>query len=91
MLYCSCKYLEIRAAHFLISFSTRLFKPELIIQNEIGKYLIVKEPSIDPPDIYLGGKVWKVVLDTGVKYWDFSLLQYVQEAVRSIRKCLEKR
>ena len=63
--------------------------PKSIIRNKIGKYFIVKEPSIGPPDIYLGGKVWKVELDTGVECWAFSSSQYVQEAVRNVRKCLE--
>ena len=65
--------------------------PESIIRNEIGKYFIVKEPSIGPLDIYLGGKVRKVELETGVECWAFSSSQYVQEAVRNVRKCLEKR
>ena len=65
--------------------------PESIIRNEIGKYFIVKETSIGPPDIYLGGKVRKVELETGVECWAFSSSQYVQEAVRNVRKCLEKR
>ena len=64
--------------------------PESIIRNEIGKYFIVKEPSIGPPDIYLGGKVQKVELETGVECWAFSSSQYVQAAVRNVRKCLEK-
>ena len=39
--------------------------PEKIIQREIRKYFLMKKESIiGTPDIYLGGKVRKVELDT---------------------------
>ena len=65
--------------------------PESIIRNEIGNYFKVKEASIGEPDIYLGGKVRKVELETGVERWAFSSSQYVQEACRNVRQCLEQR
>ena len=65
--------------------------PESIIWNEIGKYFKVKEASIGEPDIYLGGKVQKIELETGVECWAFSSSQYVQEACRNVRQCLEQR
>ena len=46
--------------------------PESIMRNEIGKYLKVREASINEPDIYLGGKVRKVELETRVECWAFS-------------------
>ena len=63
---------------------------ESIIRNKIGKYFKVKEASIGEPDIYLGGKVCKVELKTGVECWAFSSSQYVQEACRNVRQCLEQ-
>ena len=40
---------------------------EDILRHEIGKYFKLKEPSIGPPKLYLGGSVRKVQLDNGVK------------------------
>jgi hypothetical protein len=50
---------------------------EAILQNELGRYFILKEKSIRPPKIYLGGNVQKVVLDNGVECWAFGSSQYV--------------
>ena len=44
---------------------------ETVLRNEIGKYFELKESSIGPPNIYLGGKMRKVVLDNGVEAWAF--------------------
>jgi hypothetical protein len=41
--------------------------PEAIIRQELGKYFTLKEASIGPPDIYLGGKMRQVVMDNGAK------------------------
>ena len=54
--------------------------PKAIVRKEIGKYFLMKEASIEEPDVYLGGKVRKVELDTGEVCWAFSSSQYVQEA-----------
>ena len=51
---------------------------EEIIRNEIGQYFNFKEDSIGPPDIYLGGKLSKVVLENGVQAWGFSSSKYVK-------------
>ena len=40
---------------------------EHVLQDEIGKYFELKEESIGPPDLYLGGKMRKVVLENGIK------------------------
>ena len=37
--------------------------PEDILRNQLGKYFELKEESIGPPKIYLGGKVSKVQLE----------------------------
>jgi hypothetical protein len=46
--------------------------PEAILRNELGKYFKLKEASIGPPDVYLGGKMWQVVMENGAKAWSFS-------------------
>ena len=58
--------------------------------RELGKYFKIKESSIGPPDIYLGGKMCQVTLPNGVKAWAFSSSQYVQEAVRNVEEQLAK-
>ena len=55
---------------------------ESILRNDIGRYFELKECSIGPPKIYLGGQVRKVELDNGVNAWAFSSSQYVQSAVK---------
>ena len=39
---------------------------EQFLRNELGKYFELKEESIGPPNIYLGGKMSKVVLENGL-------------------------
>ena len=63
---------------------------ENILRKEIGKYFILKESSIGPPSIYLGGHVRKVELENGVKAWAFSSSQYVQAAVKNVETYLAK-
>ena len=57
---------------------------ERVLRNEIGKYFTLKETSIGPPKIYLGGKMISVELANGAKAWAFSSSQYVQEAVQNV-------
>ena len=45
---------------------------EAILRNDLGRYFELKENSIGPPKIYLGGQVRKVELDNGAKAWVFS-------------------
>jgi hypothetical protein len=54
---------------------------ENVLRNDLGRYFELKEESIGPPKIYLGGGVRKVELDNGVKCWAFSSSQYVRAAV----------
>jgi hypothetical protein len=57
---------------------------EKILINDLGRYFTLKEKSIEPPKIYLGGSVRKVQLDNDVKCWAYSLSQYVQAAVKNV-------
>jgi hypothetical protein len=61
---------------------------ERILRNEIGKYFDLKEGSIGPPDIYLGGKVSKVTLENGTRAYSFSASQYVNAAVTNVETLL---
>ena len=65
--------------------------PEKILRAEIGKHFTLKEKSIGPPKIYLGGKVGKVTLENGQKCWGYSSSQYVQNAVKNVEEFLSKR
>jgi len=51
----------------------------------------LKEASIGPPKIYLGGNCRLVELETGVKCWAFGSSQYVQTAVKNVEKALADR
>lgn len=63
--------------------------PERLLRNELGRYFELKEESIGPPKIYLGGRVRKVQLENGVWAWGFSPSQYVQSAVKTVEEWLE--
>jgi hypothetical protein len=64
---------------------------EHILRDGIERYFDLKEESIGPPKIYLGGHLQKVELKNGVKAWAFSSSQYVQEAVQNIEKYLDQK
>ena len=61
---------------------------EFILMNELGRYFELQEESIGPPDDYLGGKVRKVQLESGVNAWAFSSCQYMQTAVKNVKPYL---
>ena len=63
---------------------------EAVLRNEIGKYFELKESSIGPPNIYLGGKMRKVTLDNGVEAWAFGSSQYVKAAVENVKDYLSQ-
>jgi hypothetical protein len=52
------------------------------LRKEIGKYFELKEKSIGPPKLYLGGHLSLVELDNGGKAGAFSSSQYVRAAVQ---------
>jgi len=64
---------------------------EQVLRKELGRYFTLKEESIGPPKIYLGGHVRKVQLDNGVDCWAFSSSQYVRAAVKNVEEYLSKR
>ena len=57
---------------------------ESILQNELGTYFYLKEESIGPPTVYLGGRVRKVQLENVVWASIFSSSQYVQSAIKNV-------
>jgi len=65
--------------------------PEHMLRNEIGRFFELKENSIGPPCIYLGGHTCKVVLENGVEAWAFGSSQYVQVAVKNVKGYLAER
>jgi hypothetical protein len=58
--------------------------PDQLLRKELGRYFELKEESLGPPQIYLGGRVCKVQLDNGVECWAFGLSQYVQAAIQNV-------
>jgi hypothetical protein len=64
---------------------------EQVLWRELGRYFTLKEESIGPPKIYLGGSVRKVQLENGVECWAFSSSQYVQAAVKNVEEYLATR
>ena len=66
-------------------------RAELTLRNEIGKYFELKEESIGPPSIYLGGQMRQVELDNGVTAWAFGSAQYVKAAVSNVKDYLVNR
>ena len=54
------------------------------------KYFPIKPASLRPPKTYLGGTVSNIQLPNGVYALEFSSLQYVYEAVKSVELHLEK-
>ena len=63
---------------------------ESILRNELGRYFHLKEKSIGPPTVYLGGRVRKVQLENEVWAWSFSSSQYVQSAIKNVEEYVER-
>lgn len=59
---------------------------EKFLREELGKYFELKEESIGPPKIYLGGKMSRVTMANGASAWAFSSSQYVRAAVENVEK-----
>ena len=64
---------------------------EYLLRQEIGKYFELKDESIGPPDIYLGGKMRNIQLENGLHAWAFGSSQYVQAAVKNVESYLKER
>jgi hypothetical protein len=60
------------------------------LREEIGRCFELKEESIGPPTIYLGGKMRQVILDNGMKAWGIRSSQYVLAAVNNVEKYLQE-
>ena len=54
-------------------------RDESMIRNEIGRYFCLKEEFIGDPGQYLGKKLSGVVIENGLKTWDFGSKQYVED------------
>ena len=61
-----------------------------ILREELGQYFELKEESIGPPTLYLGGHVRKLQLDNGVRAWSFGSSQYVNAAVKNVETFMSK-
>jgi hypothetical protein len=64
---------------------------ENVLRQDLGRYFELKEESIGPPKIYLGGGVRKVKLDNGVEAWAFSSSQYVRAAVANVESYVSEK
>ena len=64
-------------------------RAEHVLRHELGRYFELKEASIGPPKLYLGGTVRKVQLDNGVEAWAFSSSKYVQAAIENVKRYIE--
>ena len=64
---------------------------EQVLRDELGKYFDLKEGSIGPPKIYLGGHMRKLNIENGNEAWSFSSTQYVRAAVENVEKYLSTR
>ncbi len=67
-----------------------LERSESVLTKEIGKFFVLKDESIGPPSMYLGGKLQQVELLNGEKAWAFGSSQYVQSAVKNVYEHLAK-
>ena len=63
---------------------------EVVLRGELGHYFELKEESIGPPKLYLGGHICKVMWESRMSLWSFSSSQYVQTAAKNIVTCLSK-
>ena len=61
---------------------------EKVLREVIGKCFKLKEESIEPPQICLGGRMREVELTNGAKVWAFGSLQCVKAAVDNVEQHL---
>ena len=60
------------------------------ILRKVDKYFKLKPESITEPDVYLGAKIRKVMVDTDTYAWAQSSAGYVKEAIKTAEKwCME--
>jgi hypothetical protein len=65
-------------------------RADKVLRNKIGQHFVLSEESIGPLSIYLGGKLWEITLENGVKAWAFGFCQYVQSTVKKFEEHLAK-
>lgn len=56
---------------------------------KLNRYFKMKDDSIGEPDIYLGAKLRRTVLDNGVECWGLSAAKYVKEAVANVERYID--
>ena len=57
---------------------------EQVLHKHLGRYFELKEKSIGPPKIYLGGSTRQVELEYGVRAWYLGSSQYLNLAVKNV-------
>jgi hypothetical protein len=65
-------------------------RADKVLCNKIGQHFVLREESIGPPSIYLGGKLRKITLEDGVKAWVFGSCQYIRSTVKNVEEHLAK-
>ena len=55
-----------------------------LLREQIGKHFYLKEESIGPLKIYLGGILFKVEVEKDVREWEFGSAQYVRADVENV-------
>ena len=65
-------------------------RPDYVFRNDFGKHFKLKEESIGPPKIYLGGKMRQVQLENNNCAWSFSSAQYVKNAIKNVEEKITK-
>ena len=60
------------------------------IRKDLGRYFKLKEKSIGPPKIYIGGSTRQVKLENGVRAWDLVTSQYFNLAVNNVEEYVSK-
>ena len=63
---------------------------QVLCKEDLGRYFELKEKSIGPPKIYLGGTTIQVELENGVRAWALGSSQYVSSAVKKVDAYVSK-
>ena len=63
---------------------------ESILIKEIGKCFDIKEDTVRPPKLHLGGSMSKLELENSVAAWAFSLSQHAKSSVHDVEHRLHK-
>ena len=57
---------------------------EQVLHKDLGRYFELKEKSIGPPKIYLGGSARQAKLENGVRAWDLDSYKYINLDVNNV-------